>query len=198
MTRSRSDEGASGRPEEPSPTQVAEAFEAAVREHYVRLSRFEFRILHSWDAAEDAVQEALLKSWARRESINLQDPLPYLYQAVRNQCLMAVRRDRRWVDSRRVPATDEAQAPAADRTEALEAAVSRAIEALPERARQVFTMSREQQLTYAQIADLLGISVKTVETHMGRALKALRLALADHLDVVTLLAASGAAHSLFR
>lgn len=159
-------------------------FEAAVRMHYVRLSRFAFRLVKSWDVAEDAVQEALFKSWRRRESIHLADPLPYLYQAVRNECLMILRRERPTVDPGDARLPDRRRLADEGNLEDLQAAVDRAIEALPERCRAVFTMSREQELTYAEIARLLNISVKTVETQMGRALKALRRALAAHLWIM--------------
>jgi RNA polymerase sigma-70 factor (ECF subfamily) len=57
--------------------------------------------------------------------------------------------------------------------------VQAALAALAPRSREVFLLSRDQGLTYTAIADTLGISIKTVETLMGRSLKALRAALAD-------------------
>jgi RNA polymerase sigma-70 factor, ECF subfamily len=60
-----------------------------------------------------------------------------------------------------------------------EAAVRRAVDALPPRCREIFLLSREDGLSYSGIATTLGISIKTVETQMGRALKALRSALGD-------------------
>jgi len=56
----------------------------------------------------------------------------------------------------------------------LEAAVRAAVERLPERCRMVFTLRWQHQLSYAEIAETLGIATKTVETQMNRALKALR------------------------
>ena len=56
--------------------------------------------------------------------------------------------------------------------------VDHALAALPERCRLIFIMSRQQGLSYHEIADTLGLSIKTVETQMGRALKALRSSLA--------------------
>ncbi len=58
--------------------------------------------------------------------------------------------------------------------DATEAAIRRAIDALPERCREVFLLSREHGLPYSAIAATMDISIKTVETQMGRALKALR------------------------
>ena len=72
------------------------AFDALVRAHYARLYNYAYRFLCAREAAEDAVQEVFLKVWERRAGPPLQDPLAYLYQAVRNQCLMALNRERRW------------------------------------------------------------------------------------------------------
>lgn len=79
----------------------------------------------------------------------------------------------------------------------LERVVERAIESLPTHCRQVYTMSRQQELTYKEIARVLDISVKTVETQMGRALRTLRTAVERHLGGLVLLIATAAAASRF-
>ena len=63
----------------------------------------------------------------------------------------------------------------------MKSAIDRAVDALPEQCRLIFTLSRRDGMTYGQIARALEISVKTVETQMGRALKALRTRLGVHL-----------------
>jgi RNA polymerase sigma-70 factor (ECF subfamily) len=60
----------------------------------------------------------------------------------------------------------------------LATAIETAVSDLPARAREIWRLSRDEQLSYAEIARILGISIKTVETHMGRALRALRSRLA--------------------
>ena len=60
----------------------------------------------------------------------------------------------------------------------MEKALQRALDALPERRRLIYLLSRQHGLTYAEIAAALEISIKTVETQMGRALKFLRRRLA--------------------
>ena len=88
----------------------------------------------------------------------------------------------RW-EARAAVEADEA-APGADeelRYGEVAKAAARAIESLPERCRLVFTLSRQQHLTYAEIAQTLDISVSTVETQMWRALKILRAKLAPYL-----------------
>lgn len=177
---------------EPPPAEpaldAAGAFDALVRAHYARLAAFAYRYLGSRDAAEDAVQEVLLKVWERRLAGTLAEPLAYLYQATRNECLMALRHRRRWqltdVDAERLTAARSADDADSDD---VRAAVDAAIAALPERTRLVFTMSREQDLTYVEIAHLLGLSVKTVENQMSRALRLLRKSLGRFLVLAAVL-----------
>ena len=172
-------------PQEGSPS-PGSAFDELVRTHYGRLCTFAYRFARSRDAAEDVVQEVFTRLWQQREQFDVRDPLPYLYQAVRNRLVTSRRHElvrERWradVDHEDRHARDAASAvELAD----LRRAVARAIDALPERCRLIFTMSREQDLSYAEIARLLDISVKTVETQMGRALKALRARLSGYLSL---------------
>ncbi len=153
---------------------IEPVFDALVTQYYPHLCTFALRLLGSRDAAEDAVQDVLYKVWSRRSIETIQDPVPYLYQAVRNQCLMALRRERRW-NTTAIDADDTAHVTSDDYALLdLQQAIARAIDALPERTRLVFTMHRQQDLTYGDIARILGISIKTVETQMARALKILR------------------------
>jgi RNA polymerase sigma-70 factor, ECF subfamily len=161
-------------------------YDGVVRAHYVRLTTFAYRMLGSWAAAEDAVQDVLFRIWHRRPSIDPSAPLPYLYQAVKHECLMALRREGRRQE-RDLTATAQSATQSPDESADVRQAVEQAIAALPERCRVVFTMSREQELTYGEIAGILGISIKTVETQMGRALKTLRRLLASHLHALLIL-----------
>jgi RNA polymerase sigma-70 factor (ECF subfamily) len=173
------------------PRDPSAAFDALVRAHYARLAAFAYRYLSSREAAEDAVQEVLLKVWERGLAQTLPDPLPYLYQATRNQCLMVLRHQRRWqltdLSKERLAAPEAADAGDPDE---VRAAVDAAIAALPERTRLVFSMSREQKLTYAEIARILGISTKTVENQMSRALRHLRRSLGRFLVLAAALVTS--------
>ena len=168
-------------------------FDELVRAHYGRLCNFAYRFARSRDAAEDVVQEVFTRLWQQREQFDVRDPLPYLYQAVRNRLVTSRRHElvrERWradVDHESRHARDAASAvELAD----LRRAAARAIDALPERCRLIFTMSREQDLSYAEIARLLDISVKTVETQMGRALKALRARLSGYLSLALTVASA--------
>jgi RNA polymerase sigma-70 factor (ECF subfamily) len=156
-----------------------EAFEALFRKHYEALCRFALRYVESVETAEDLVQDVFFDLWKRRHAWHPErSPRAFLYGAVRNQGL----KHQRWADVREDVQGHEALAVVAgpqdpartvEDRESLEVA-RKVIRALPPRRRSVFLLSRRHGLTYAEIATALDISVKTVETQMGRALKALR------------------------
>jgi RNA polymerase sigma-70 factor (ECF subfamily) len=136
--------------------------------------------------AEDLVQDTMVALWMSRERLPIADsPRAYLYRAVRNRALNAIRHDR--VVQRfenHIDPTEPTMAQGGDEQmagrDAVDAA-AKAIERLPARCREIFLLSREHNQSYADIARTLEISVKTVETQMGRALKKLRDAVAPHL-----------------
>ena len=111
----------------------------------------------------------------------------YLFQSVRNRCLNALKVQGR---VRSINEEVDGSADHEDRSEdeftERTARVHAAIEGLPEERRKVFKLSRNEGLKYQEIADRLGISVKTVENQMGKALKTLREELADLMPVTIL------------
>jgi RNA polymerase sigma-70 factor (ECF subfamily) len=167
------------------------AFETLFHAYHARLCAFAYRYVGAHDLAEEMVQEVFLFIWDRRETWDVRTSLKsYLFAAVRNAALSYLRHERvvRRHDAETVelftrptPSTDSEV-----RTTELVAAVQRAVNRLPERCRLVFTLHREQALTYAEIAEVLAISPKTVEVQMGRALKTLRKALAGFLSIAVL------------
>jgi RNA polymerase sigma-70 factor (ECF subfamily) len=156
-----------------------DAFEAVFRAYYARLAEYANGLVRSRDAAEDVVQEVFVALWTQRDRLTTPDNLVgYLYRSVRNRSLNQIRHRRMVVDWQARQAAEEApSAPAADRetenAEILEA-VRQAVRTLSPRCREVFELSRDRGLTYPEIAATLGISIKTVETLMGRALKGVR------------------------
>ena len=160
----------------------ASAFDALVRAHYARLCTFAYRMVRSPAAAEDIVQDVFARIWERDLRLDYSDPLPYLYRAARNGALMYLRHERvtqRWQQTARAEAhRDVGGADERAHADELTRAIRTSIETLPERCELIFRMHREQDLSYAEIARVLGLSIKTVETQMGRALKSLRKSLA--------------------
>ena len=171
-----------------------EQFEALIRAHYAGLCSFVARMTRSRAAAEDIVQTLFGNLWEQRAVFKYDRPEAYLYRAARNRAINYLRRERvrsAWEAQAKAMTPDaiEHTATSSDTAE-LQAAIDSAVAALPERCRLIFTMNREQGLRYAEIAKVLGISVKTVETQMGRALKALRIRLADFLSIPAILLAA--------
>lgn len=161
------------------------AFDAVFREHYASLVRCAQAMLHRRDIAEEIVQDVLLALWQRRDTLVVEDSLrAYLFRATRNRALNHLRHlsiERRAEPELSMVEVPDAPAPAALVGEEIDAALRAAIRALPPRCREVFELSRVSGLRYAEIALTLGISVKTVEAQMGKALKVLRWELADFL-----------------
>jgi RNA polymerase sigma-70 factor (ECF subfamily) len=161
------------------------AFEQIFRAYYPRLVSFACTKLGSQALAEEMVQEIFLQIWARREQWVVERSLAaYMFRAVRNRVLNA-RRSIRLEVSYAAGAAREIEVETADpsddrfRDAEIGAALAHALALLPERPRQVFLLSRRQGLSYAEIAEVLGIAVKTVEMHMGRALAQLRVSLQE-------------------
>ena len=161
------------------------AFDAIFRANYAALVAFADGILRDHDAAEEVVQDVMVELWRRRDSLVIESTLrAYLHRAVRNRALNHIRHVR--VVRAASPAIAERTAeptPADARAiqSEMQIALARAVESLPPRCREVFELSRERGLSYAEIADTMEISVKTVEAQMGKALRILREQLAAWL-----------------
>lgn len=163
------------------------AFRDVFHTYYSPLCAFAASYVGSTDRARDVVQEVFLSLWERRAQWTLRGSLKaYLYQAVRNRALNATRdRDTRQQayahhERRR---NGSVRRTAEDRTyyHQLEGAVDRAVDQLPPRRRMVFLLHRQHGLTYAEIAQTMQITRKTVENQMGRALKFLRRRLTEDI-----------------
>lgn len=158
------------------------AFESLFRAFAPGLCTFVARYVESRSVAEDLVQDLFLTLWRKREDIEIDGTVDlYLFGAARNRALNYLRHQR--VEERfRTTVLGRSDAHLSLREgeilELLE--VQEAIDTLPARCRLIFSMHHQQGLTYAEIARSLGLSIKTVETQMGRALKALRAWILAH------------------
>ena len=163
------------------------AFEQLFQDHYAGLCAFTHTYVREWAIAEELVGDVFFALWQRRDSLDPKQNLKaYLYTAARNAALSHLRRrgladqiDE--ADAREVAGTVQ-PADADVAYHELADAVDAAIAQLPARAREVFTLSREGGLSYAEIAATLGISIKTVEANMTHALRILREQLGSWLE----------------
>jgi RNA polymerase sigma-70 factor (ECF subfamily) len=162
--------------------------EDVFREYYAELAVFVCRYVGSDDVAEDILQDLFLSIWRAPERwIAAGDALrPLLFVAARNRAFDYMKHRR--VHERYIRQTAAEGVEIVDRTaddellyQEIRRNIDQAIAALPKRAREIFLLNREEGLTYREIADRLGLSIKTVENQMIRSLKKLRIQLSSYL-----------------
>ncbi len=159
------------------------AFRELFTRHYRSLCTYAMRVVVVREIAEEVVADVFVKLWKNREQIEVHTSFEaYMYRAVRNQALDYLKlrsyrcRERDSLDSVQWNSTH------ADHYTPIEEIafnefydrVEGCISELPRQCQVIFRLSREEGLRYREIAERLQISVKTVETQMGRALKVLR------------------------
>jgi RNA polymerase sigma-70 factor (ECF subfamily) len=160
------------------------AFEALFRAHYDALCGFARRYTDSSAVAEELVQDVFTRIWVDRARWpSTHNPRAYLFTAVRNRALNAGKRrqmEADWVDAEIAGAepalttADPPTTPIADPD--AHAHLDRAMASLPERCRLVMHLRWREGMSYADIAAVMGISVKGVENQLARGLKSLRRA----------------------
>ncbi len=165
------------------------AMEHLYHRHYAMLCRYVFTIVQCKQTTEEVVQDVLLKIWNHRHTLQIQSSLKaYLLVSVRNLSIDYLRRQVR----RRTVGTDAIQQDmpcgylsAHDRVvgDEVTAIVEHAIERLPKQGRMIFRLSRDGGMKYKEIAEHLGLSIKTVETHMTRSLVFLRQEVGQQLGI---------------
>lgn len=166
-----------------------QALEALFRRYHRNLVAFAQLYVRNPAVAEELVQDVYFNVWRQRTEWNPRGSLrAYLYGAVRNHAANRVREKRvraKWREEAgpgTVHGAATSRGPDADlQFREMIGAIERVLDEMPPRQRVVFTLSRHQGLSYAEIAAVLNISRKTVEAHMGRALALLRTRLAPLL-----------------
>ena len=167
------------------------AFEELFRSFFPGLVLFAQKYLPDQDTAKEIVHNVFLNLWEKRENVDTSSSLKsYLFTSVYNRCLNHIRDQKKFdkdeTHFQRLDSTDFANATDRLEEQELEERIYDALQALPEKCREVFTLNRFEGLKYAEIAEKLGISVKTVEAQMSKALRILREKLIDYLTVLIL------------
>jgi RNA polymerase sigma-70 factor, ECF subfamily len=151
----------------------AGAFKILYLRHYEPLFRFAWYRMRSAESVRDALQDVFTRLWQTRHSLDPEKSVrAYLYRILRN---LLIDRHRQSPAGRTVPldaAADAAGTGGPDLELSLD--VRSAIESLPDDLREAFLLNRHQGLKYSEIAEICGVSVKTVESRISRALELLR------------------------
>ncbi|HTR29952.1 MAG TPA: RNA polymerase sigma-70 factor [Puia sp.] len=165
-------------------------FEKLFVDWYGPLYAYACSVLRDEELAAEAVQAVFCRLWEKKRELRVRISVKaYLYGCIYHECVSWLRGEKSRRDYRSGVLTrlgkDAARSAdrASDKVETgqLEARFQRAMDELPEQCRAIFQLSRFSELKYREIAEQLGISVKTVEAQMGKALKILRRKLADFL-----------------
>jgi RNA polymerase sigma-70 factor (family 1) len=161
----------------PTNRQEYSRFELLFRAHYNSLANYAYSIVKNQQDAEDVVQEVFIRLWQSKPAAMETDGAKfYMLTATKNTCISLLRKQagKFMVEPETVhlAASEEENKPTG--TEDIAKVIDRALAALPPQCLAIFKMSRFGQLTYQQIANELGISIKTVENQMGKALKIMR------------------------
>jgi RNA polymerase sigma-70 factor (ECF subfamily) len=167
------------------------AFEVLFRKYYAALCSYANQFLFEKSLSEEVVQDMFLKIWEKRAVLTIEMSLKhYVFRSVRNRCLNLIQHEKVKKQYAGMVLENSAHEISPDEyflEVDLVRRIEKSIESLPPKRREIFKLSREQGLKYKEIADSLGISVKTVEVQMGLALKQLREQLKDYTEhIITL------------
>lgn len=155
------------------------AFEDLYRLFFPRLYNFAMLYVHKKEAAEEIVNDVMVKIWEKRDTINTIENLEtYLFVAVRNHCLNYLQKYSHYHVTIE-PESGLAEVisindPAKDlEWKEINLKLHLAIEQLPDQCRTVFKLIKEEGFKYKQVAEILNLSPRTVETQLFRAIKKL-------------------------
>jgi RNA polymerase sigma-70 factor (ECF subfamily) len=168
------------------------AFEKLFMRHYANLCGYAVKYVWETDQAEEIVQDLFFNLWNKRNNLFISSSIEsYLFRAVRNACLNYLKHKK--VRNEYASAIQDGFNPGQGmddnplETLELQKKIDDSIEAMPPERKKIFLLSREEGLKYREIADKLGISIKTVEAQMGKALKFLREELKEFMVIVILI-----------
>lgn len=156
-------------------------FQKLFRLHYKTLCMHAYKYLADSDESQDAVQEVFVKFWEiKQDMVNDKNALYYLITAVRNNCISRLRKKVHTLSMEdetvynKITDTPLETAEEDKENTDIQTLVDQALALLPPKCGAIFRMSRIDKLTYQQIATELGISIKTVENQMGKAISIMR------------------------
>ncbi len=158
------------------------SFETIYNRYSSKLYSAAYNILRNKEVCEDLVQELFIDLWTKRDKLEILNLKSYLYRSIRNKVLMVLRLGRITLGLDVVEMLIDEYATDGHLIEKeMKESLDRGISALPEKCREIFVLSRKDQLSRKEIASQLNISVKTVENQLTNALKRLRTSLGDFL-----------------
>jgi RNA polymerase sigma-70 factor (ECF subfamily) len=169
------------------------AFQTLFEAHYLILCVYAKRIVGDADIAKEVVQVVFVRLYEHRQAIApLRSIKAYLLTSVHNSCLNHLKQQHTYQMHHQYilqqTSTGEQADPLVELE--LEEKIYQVVQQLPEQCRRIFQMNRFEGKKNGKIATELGLSIRTVETQISKALKILRHQLADYLPMLLLLSVS--------
>jgi len=170
------------------------AFEIVFKSFFEQLASFANEYVFDKEVSKNIVQEIFMKLWEKRANIEIHSNLKsYLYTSTKNSCISYLRHIKtrqQYFEKRKKDFDDlmlnyEALSQLnIDRIDfnSIETIIKETIDSLPPRCKEVFTLSRYEELSNKEIAEKLEISVKAVEANNTRAIKLLKKNLKNYLQ----------------
>ena len=160
-----------------------EEFEILFRKHFQNMVLYAYKFLYDYNEAEDIVQDVFFSFWQKRNDLDIKAVDSYLFAAVKHQCQNNIRHAKVVAKYEKFASYVESKTDTPhDAMVGLEVdnVIRKTLDELPDKSRKIFIMNRFESKKYREIADELSISMKTVEAHMGKVLKLLRLNLSQY------------------
>lgn len=154
---------------------LSDKFEEMYKAHYKMLRGAAYNVTGDADSAHDIVQEVFMKLWHRREELDaIMNQKAYLMRAVINSSITYLENNKNKQRLGELKIDSQTSSETRIMLKELEVRVQGALDALPPKCKAIFVLSRFEGLKNKEIAETLGLSLKTVENQMGIALKKMR------------------------
>ena len=157
--------------------------------YFTDLCNFLLLYLHNKSFAEEIALEIFTQIWEKRESLEIRNSLKgYLFTSAKNRAISFFRREKQHLFSQ-LGVEDELREIDSSSQNYLEnkelkQLINQAISTLPDKSRMIYQLAWEENMSHKEIAQKLGISSKTVENHVGIALRKLRAALKPYYEQI--------------
>jgi len=156
-------------------TELSDNFESIYKTYYNMLCNAAENIIGDADSAQDVVQEVFIKLWNKKEDIHsILNPKAYLFRSVINTSITYLEKNKNKIRLGDLKVASQMSSDSQVLTKELETKISEALNALPAKCKAIFVLSRFEGMKNKEIAEHLGVSLKTVENQMGIAFKKLR------------------------
>jgi RNA polymerase sigma-70 factor (ECF subfamily) len=156
---------------------------------FAELCHFSFTFIHDFNQCEDIVQEVFVKYWNIHENFNSEKASKaWLYKTVKNECIDFLRSNKNTnqlrIEILELISNETPPDFSEEELQYIKNQYSMALEELSEQTAKIFVMNREEFKSYKEIAKELGISIKSVEYHISRALLTMRKHLKDYMAIL--------------